>query len=258
MANNNFNSPGNMMGHMSEVFDFFQKFPANTENKNEDTTGNLVKNGRYYDKYANFTEFEDENGNLMLIKYGKGEYNFRGNTYCTYILCNEKTGSREDGVAQIKNRQRIHIKDPERVAKIKESIHAYNINAIKSFKTGGIDDIFKNYVYIDGKEYDNELYILLRYFNPEIDDEEDYDYEDYEKEEDYKQNYIVVLPFVMLLSEFEENRKYATIKPDDPLFKKLFNIDDYETQFVNQYENIPEEPNKGLFQGIISKFFGGN
>ena len=43
MANNNFNSPGNMMGHMSEVFDFFQKFPANTENKNEDTTGSLVK-----------------------------------------------------------------------------------------------------------------------------------------------------------------------------------------------------------------------
>ena len=84
----------------------------------------LIKDGKFKDDFAKFTEFEDENGNIMLIRYSNTDYNFRGNKYCKYILCNEKTGSREEGIAQIKGGQKVHIEDKERVLKIKEFIES--------------------------------------------------------------------------------------------------------------------------------------
>lgn len=89
---------------------------------NANKPNSLMKNGKFHDDYADFTEFEDENGNILLIKYDKQEYEFRGNKYCSYILCNEKTGSREEGIAQIKGGQYVRLTDPERIEKIKSYI----------------------------------------------------------------------------------------------------------------------------------------
>jgi hypothetical protein len=86
-------------------------------------SNSLIKDGIFQDDYADFKEFEDENGTILLIKYDTKEYEFRGNKYCTYTLCNEKTGSREEGIAQIKNGQHVHIKDVDRAEKIKSYIN---------------------------------------------------------------------------------------------------------------------------------------
>ena len=128
---------------LSEKFELMQKSlsskPHEESNSKQDNisikknnNGNLYNNGKFEDIYADFTEFEDENGNIMLIKYSEVEYEFRGNKYCKYILCNEKTGSREDGIAQIKNGQKVHLKDEERILKIKEYIKHQKIENEKT------------------------------------------------------------------------------------------------------------------------------
>lgn len=116
--NNNFqqfNQLNNMLGDLNNL-------SSQLENQVQ-KSNSLIKNGKFQDDYADFTEFEDENGNILLIKYDTKEYEFRGNKYCTYILCNEKVGSREEGIAQIKGGQHIHVKDVDRVEKIKSYIN---------------------------------------------------------------------------------------------------------------------------------------
>lgn len=105
----------------------------------------------YKDKYADFKEFEGENGEIMLIKYDTNQYEFRGNKYCAYIKCNEKTGEKEEGIAQVKNGQYIKVEDQERVAKIKNSIFNQILEYSKS----------QTY-YVDYKIVDGKLYILAR------------------------------------------------------------------------------------------------
>lgn len=78
-----------------------------------------------------FTEFEDENGNILLIKYSTVEYEYRGNKYCKYILINEDTNYKEDGIAQIKDGQKIHIKDQKRVEKISKYMSSKKTEAIE-------------------------------------------------------------------------------------------------------------------------------
>ena len=110
-----FNKLNNMLGNLNNL-------SSQLENQVQ-KSNSLIKNGKFQDDYADFTEFEDENGNILLIKYDTKEYEFRGNKYCTYILCNEKIGSREEGIAQIKGGQHIHVKDVDRVEKIKSYIN---------------------------------------------------------------------------------------------------------------------------------------
>lgn len=113
--------------------------------KNSKKSSSLMKNGKFQDDYSDFTEFEDESGNIRLIKYSDVEYEFRGNKYCKYILCDEKTGYREDGIAQIwKDREPkyVHIEDDERLIKIREYIEYTKSVVIKKYCNG---KNFENY-----------------------------------------------------------------------------------------------------------------
>ena len=92
-----------------------------TLNQRISNTLNKAKTTHY--DYTDFTEFEDENGNILLIRYDENEYEFRGNKYCSYIIRNDKTGSCEEGVAQIKGGQHVRLTEQERVEKIKNYIN---------------------------------------------------------------------------------------------------------------------------------------
>ncbi len=150
-------------------------FPQQIEDK-ANQANSLMKNGKFHDDYADFTEFEDENGNILLIKYDKQEYEFRGNKYCSYILCNEKTGSREEGIAQIKGGQYVRLTDPERVEKIKSYINEQNrfaestISLVSKLKEIGIcpsDTAIVDYAksisnYVTSRaEYNGDTYLLF-------------------------------------------------------------------------------------------------
>lgn len=82
---------------------------------------NKIVNNKFHDDYENFDEIEDENGNVLLVKYFQ-ETEFRGNKYYIYILINEKTGYKEKGIAQEKNGQKIFVKDKQKIIKIQEKI----------------------------------------------------------------------------------------------------------------------------------------
>lgn len=137
-------------------FPNFNNSQANVQNEN---------NTEYHDCYADFTEIEDENGNILLIKYSDLEFEFRGNKYCEYILCNEKTNSREKGIAQIKGGQYVWIKDNERVQNIKEFIHhEFITNLDKCIKLKSIDG-FNDLVYIGymlNREFRNKTLVLYQ------------------------------------------------------------------------------------------------
>lgn len=115
----------------------------------------VTNNTEYHDDYADFTEFEDENGKIMLIKYSK-KYEFRGNDYCIYTLCDEKTGSCEEGIAQIKGGQYVRLTDPERIEKISASITDQQNRMINKAKD------LPELNYIKHKIYYGDVYILLR------------------------------------------------------------------------------------------------
>ena len=114
-------------------------------------------NTEYHDDYADFIEFEDENGKIMLIKYSDAEYEFRGNRYCKYVLCDEKTGSRENGVAQIKNGQKEHIKDPERINKIKEYMLAERNRIVNSYSE------YQNFTFRETSDEEDDGYKYTDY-----------------------------------------------------------------------------------------------
>lgn len=132
-------------------------------------SNSLIKNGKLQDDFADFTEFEDENGNILLIKYSTREFEFRGNKYCKYILCNEKTGSREEGVAQINGGQHVHIKDEERKQKITEYINHVKQEQIAKYCKNQAQ--FKNYNdlkyvgYIEEKIFKNLIMIVYQIGN---------------------------------------------------------------------------------------------
>lgn len=158
----------------NELSSTFSKLNELSQSLEEFGNNNLIKNGIFHDDYADFTEFEDENGNILLIKYDTTEYEFRGNKYCTYILCNEKTGSREEGIAQIKNGQHVHIKDIDRIVKIKSFIQekerrVKNIEKlIQAFQSNCITNEYADYKSISNiidhptakATYNNEEYWL--------------------------------------------------------------------------------------------------
>ena len=83
--------------------------------------------------FSYFTEIEDENGEIVLVWYSKAEYIYRGNKYCRYILCNEKTGYSEEGVAQIKNGRYEYIKDEERSKIIQQFMLENNPIFVKEY-----------------------------------------------------------------------------------------------------------------------------
>ena len=142
---NNFNE---FFGGMSDVFGFQNTAKQQTNMQN-------INNSEYHDDYADFTEFEDDNGKIMLIKYSH-KYEFRGNDYCIYTLCDEKTGSREEGIAQIKGGQYVKLTDPERIEKISASIKDQQNRMINKAKE------LPQLTYIKHKIYCGDVYILLR------------------------------------------------------------------------------------------------
>ena len=141
------NKYNELFGDMPSLgFPNLNKIQANSVNNN---------NVEYHDDYADFTEIEDENGKIMLIKYS-GKYEFRGNDYCIYTLCDEKTGSREEGIAQIKGGQYVRLTDPERIEKIRASITDQQNRMINKSKE------LPELTYIKHKIYYGDVYILLQ------------------------------------------------------------------------------------------------
>lgn len=105
----------------------------NYRNKTDDVNQNKKEESLDEHLLNSFTEIEDEEGNIVLIKYGEGIYEYRGNTYCEYILYNEETKYREDGVAQIVHGQKIRIKDIKRREKLKEIIKEQQKKFVKRY-----------------------------------------------------------------------------------------------------------------------------
>lgn len=98
--------------NLPSVFNNVDEKPFTFQNNNEPEKNNFPED------LSEFTEIEDEEGNIVCILYSDVSYSYRGNKYCKYILCDEKKRTREDGIAQIKNGQKIHLKDKERIYKI--------------------------------------------------------------------------------------------------------------------------------------------
>lgn len=145
------------MAEQNKFNSFFDDMPAFgfTNATKTQTNTSSTKNTEYHDDYADFTEFEDENGKIMLIKYSH-KYEFRGNDYCVYTLCDEKTGSREEGIAQIKGGQYVRLTDPERIEKVRASITEQQNRMINKSKE------LRPLVYIKHKIYCGDVYVLLR------------------------------------------------------------------------------------------------
>lgn len=134
-----------------EEKEFAEFFGKSDYNKIFENLDSLMQDNKFHDEFADFTEFEDEHGEILLIKYDTKTYEFRGNTYCQYILCNEKTGSREEGIAQVKNGQKIHIKDQERINKIMSficsEINKQEHEKLKQDKAKQQDQIIGDFLY---------------------------------------------------------------------------------------------------------------
>ena len=156
-----FNKLNNMLGNLNNL-------SSQLENQVQ-KSNSLIKNGKFQDDYADFTEFEDENGDIQLIKYSTREFEFRGNKYCKYILCNEKSGSQEEGIAQVKGGQHIHIKDEERKQKIIEYINHVKHEQIAKYcknqsNLNNYNDL-KYVGYLEGKNFKNLIMVVYQIGN---------------------------------------------------------------------------------------------
>lgn len=148
----------NQFFDINEELDSFGKGFSNFNNVKPQNNTQKINNSEYHDDYADFTEIEDENGKIMLIKYSK-KYEFRGNDYCIYTLCDEKTGSCEEGIAQIKGGQYVRLTDPERIEKIRACIIDKQNNMIEAAKN---QTIAESLTYVSHKIYCGDVYILYR------------------------------------------------------------------------------------------------
>ena len=144
------------------------------------SNNNQSKNDtEYYDKYADFTEIEDEHGNILLIKYCNYETEYRGNKYCKYVLCDEKTDSMKLGIAQIKGGQHVRLEDEERVQKIMEHINnelrtrladyiklkSHSIHSNLVYMGYSLDNLFKNPSFVFYQEGHSEFIYIIDIYN---------------------------------------------------------------------------------------------
>ena len=130
--------------------------PKKEVQQNSTNTKSLFKDGEFKDDYEDFTEFEDENGTVLLVRYSRTIYEFRNNLYCKYILVNEKIGNREEGIAQIKNGQNIHIKDEDRLKRIREFMLHQKQETMRYF----LEDKM-SFDYYDGDEFEKTYHNLI-------------------------------------------------------------------------------------------------
>ena len=175
--------------------------------------------GVIHDEFADFVEFEDENGVIQIIKYDTQEYNFRGNKYCLYTIGNETTRVFSEGIAQINNGKYIHIKEQDGVEQIKKHIREEKrqLLGIKNLRYA----LKENYVVKDSVNEDflEKITAKTQFQNAEY--------------------------WLFIRNKFiTEEKKYVVfnatkfeVVKDDTLINQLFDFDKYFPEIKNQSPN---------------------
>lgn len=244
---------------LNSILKILDGIPNTVPKQNVEQNDTLIDDNKYHDDYADFTEFEDENGNIQLIKYSTKVFEFRGNKYCKYVLCNEKTGNREDGIAQIKGGQYIHIKDEERKQKIIEFID-YKIQEVKDTYCKNLAYLkgYKDLKYVghtSGKIFKQPIYILYQ-----IGASKQFYFYKIEDESGFFLNFNNINDLYKFIqgpkSNFEKNPNY-TFPSADTLYDLIYSINGEDKKLikistVKEYDEIDEESTTYILYKIIN------